>query len=310
MMSGLLAARPPEADDATAGCDPVAKICVGIASRGRPGVLAAVVERLGRQTLPPSSILISCTGPEDCGALALRDDVTVLIDRPGLARQRNAVLRNLPPDADIVVFFDDDFVPHDDWLRVVEAAFRRYPDVACITGRVVADGILGPGLALPDACAQLDGLPTGAEDIIDGYSPYGCNMALRRAAIGALRFDERLVLYGWLEDYDFGGALAQSGCRLIKLGAALGVHLGVKSGRVSGRKLGYSQVMNPLYLNRKGTMGRGPMISQIIRNVAANLGRSLAPEPFIDRRGRLRGNLIAAADLVRGRLTPERAEQL
>jgi hypothetical protein len=41
-----------------------------------------------------------------------------------------------------------------------------------------------------------------------------------------------------------------------------------------------------------------------------NMVRSLAPEPWVDRRGRLRGNLIAIADLLRGRMHPMRAAEL
>lgn len=41
-----------------------------------------------------------------------------------------------------------------------------------------------------------------------------------------------------------------------------------------------------------------------------NFTRAAWPEPFVDRRGRARGNLIAIADLLRGRLEPERAARL
>jgi hypothetical protein len=44
----------------------------------------------------------------------------------------------------------------------------------------------------------------------------------------------------------------------------------------------------------------------IARNLVANAVRSLRPEPWVDRRGRLRGNVLAVADLVRGRLDPRR----
>jgi hypothetical protein len=64
------------------------------------------------------------------------------------------------------------------------------------------------------------------------------------------RFDERLPLYGWLEDVDFGGQLAGIG-RIDKLTAARGVHLGIKQGRQSAVRLGYSQIANPTYLSRK-----------------------------------------------------------
>lgn len=135
-------------------------------------------------------------------------------------------------------------------------------------------------------------------------------MAFRVAMVRDLRFDERLVAYGWLEDRDFGAALARRGAKLVKAGAALGVHMGVKRGRVSGVRLGYSQVVNPVYLWRKGTMRTSQVVDHIFRNMGSNLARSAHPEPYIDRAGRLQGNMVGLLDLLRGRLTPEKAVQL
>src|ERR1700682_4636715 len=112
---------------------------------------------------------------------------------------------------------------------------------------------------------------------------------------------------GWRENRDFGGALAKRGGSRIKSASACGVHMGVKSGRVAGDRLGYSQVVNPIYLLRKGTMSRGQVVSHLFGNISSNVARALSPEPFIDRRGRLRGNLRGLADVLRGRLEPDRA---
>jgi GT2 family glycosyltransferase len=221
------------------------------------------------------------------------------------------VLEQAAAEADYVVFFDDDFLPDDRWLEVVVAHFESDPSVAGVTGNVVADGILGPGLTFEEGDAALAGADRdGLDWRVEGYSPYGCNMAYRVAAIGGMRFDERLVLYGWLEDRDFGARVAATGRRLVKLGAALGVHLGVKRGRVSGRRLGYSQIANPSYMRAKGTISRRGAMKSALRNVAANLAKSPWPEPYIDRRGRLWGNALAALDLLKGVCEPERAERL
>jgi hypothetical protein len=48
----------------------------------------------------------------------------------------------------------------------------------------------------------------------------------------------------------------------------------------------------------------------IWRNVLANLGKSLRPEPWIDRKGRLKGNCMALRDLVTGRISPQRILEL
>jgi hypothetical protein len=135
-------------------------------------------------------------------------------------------------------------------------------------------------------------------------------MAFRRSAIQNVFFDERLVLYGWLEDRDFGGAIRKRGGTSIRLGCAGGVHLGVKKGRVQGRKLGYSQVVNPIYLHKKGTMTLSSVVDHVGRNLSSNFVRSLAPEPYVDRLGRLSGNLIGIKEIVLGMAKPERAAQL
>jgi hypothetical protein len=46
------------------------------------------------------------------------------------------------------------------------------------------------------------------------------------------------------------------------------------------------------------------------RNIAANVVRSVSPEPWIDRRGRLKGNILAAIDVLIGRSSPNRIVRL
>jgi glycosyltransferase involved in cell wall biosynthesis len=299
--------KHPDCDGACSA----SRICVGIATRGRPQHVRSVIDHLRGQTLQPDAIIVSGVNRDDIGDLAESDRVLIVLGQPGLARQRNAVLDSLPTATDFIAFFDDDFYPHRRWLQAVVDAFHDDPQIACITGNVVADGILGPGLTYEDAIGLIDDASPESETwVIDGYSPYGCNMAFRRSQIEGLRFDERLVMYGWLEDRDFGARVGQTRGRMIKLGQAMGVHLGVKSGRTSGRRLGYSQVMNPHYMRRKQTMTTREAALQVLRNLSANAAKSLWPEPYIDRRGRLTGNVIALGDILAGRCNPERAERL
>lgn len=287
------------------------KVCVVYATIGRADVLSLTYTALKRQTLPPSSIIVSAHSLADAGDLATDPNVTLLLGPAGSSRQRNQALHNLPDGTDIVAFFDDDFVPHPNWIEKIVEVFQADPTVGAVTGNLLVDGIKGPGLAFADAVKLLDAPHAGRTDWLEEhYSPYGCNMAFRASMITGITFDERLVLYGWLEDRDFGAALAKRNAKLVKTGAALGVHLGVKRGRVSGVKLGYSQVVNPFYLKRKGSMRVGQVIDHVFRNLTSNLVKSARPEPYIDRAGRLRGNLWGLLDVLRGRLTPERARQL
>ncbi|TIX29105.1 MAG: glycosyltransferase family 2 protein, partial [Mesorhizobium sp.] len=43
----------------------------------------------------------------------------------------------------------------------------------------------------------------------------------------------------------------------------------------------------------------------MFRNIAANLAKSLRPEPYVDRRGRLWGNMLAILHVAMGRIEPE-----
>ncbi|MBD9449524.1 MULTISPECIES: glycosyltransferase [unclassified Rhizobium] len=281
--------------------------CVIFATRGRPEIVTASVRHfLSTQSLKPDAVIVSCVDASDAGDLTSHPDVTIVTGPPGLAAQRNTALKHVTSGTEIVAFFDDDFIADKDWLATAIQTFRDESQIVGFTGHVVADGIKGPGISYQDA---VDLVRAGQADATwaEPISPYGCNMAFRFSAIGSVRFDERLVLYGWLEDRDFAAAIAKHGGRLVKSALAFGVHMGVKSGRVSGERLGYSQVINPLYMMTKGTMSLPKVVDHIFRNTASNFSRAVWPEPFIDRRGRARGNIMAAFDALRGRLEPERA---
>lgn len=285
--------------------------CLIYATYGRPETLSQTYQAIGRQTVRPNSVIVSCVRQGDAGTLVGRDEVRVVIGDKGSCRQRNLGLSVIPATTDVVVFFDDDFVPHPDYLAEIERVHLADPGVAMTTGRVLLDGILGPGLSFEDAAAALERAPDPGKAAgpthREVYNGYGCNMSvdLRLARRHGVRFDEGLPLYAWWEDVDFSRRLAGHG-RIVRVEAARGIHLGMKSGRQSGVRLGYSQIANPIYLLRKGTCEPERVAGQILRNVLANFGKALRPETYVDRRGRVRGNLRAFADLIRGRLSPAR----
>jgi glycosyltransferase involved in cell wall biosynthesis len=284
---------------------------VVVATRGRPEVVSATVRYiLTNQTLAPDAVIISCVHLADAGDLTGNPAVTVLTGPPGLAAQRNTALAHLPTNSEIVVFFDDDFIADRNWLAAAAATLRDESQVVGLSGRVIADGINGPAISFDEGVKLIESAQAGDWTWIEPYSPYGCNMAFRVSAIGETRFDERLVLYGWLEDRDFGAALAKRGGRLIKSADAVGLHMGVKGGRVNGERLGYSQIVNPIYMKLKGTMSLKRVFTHIAGNMLSNIARSPWPEPFVDRRGRLKGNFVAIFDVLRGRIQPERAATL
>lgn len=285
---------------------PPFRIAVGIATRGRPAILRAAVDQIARQTRPPDRVVICCTGPDDIAGLP--DGVAEIVPAPpGLASQRNVIIDRLA-DCDAVLFIDDDFLMAPSYVAVTAAILSAHPNIVATTGDPVADGARGPGYGVDQALALIAADPPHDPS---AYAPaphgYGCNMAIRltTARTHAIRFDERLPLYAWSEDVDYTHRIGRHGV-IAKLYGARGVHLGAKSGRTSGRRLGYSQVANPIYLYFKGSYSFGRAARSVGRNMAMNAARAVRPEPFIDRRGRLRGNALAFADILRGRLAPER----
>jgi GT2 family glycosyltransferase len=288
-------------------------ITIGIATRGRAAVLREMLAELRQQTRPADRVIICGGEAADVGGVAEQfPEVTVLLGNPGLTRQRNAIVE-AALDADLLLFFDDDFLPAPSYIATVEDHMRRYPATMVATGRVLADGINGPGLSVAEGLRILGrGAPAGPGATQPMFSGHGCNMALRMAPLReqGLRFDERLQLYCWQEDVDLSRRLAAFG-DIVRLDGARGVHLGVKGGRSSGVKLGYSQIANPLYLASKGSGYPVTVaLTLIFRNTAKNLARALWSEAWVDRRGRLRGNVLALGDLLRGRMRPERVLEL
>lgn len=287
------------------------RIFVAVATIGRPDLVRRTIELLDLQTRRPDGIVVAGASEGDVAGVAdVRGRPEVIVARRGLCRQRNAALDHIGDRADVVVFFDDDFVPAAGYLAQVERLFLDMPEVAGITGELVADGIHNIGYSIEEGLARI---AEGAAAIDPAIRPrqalYGCNMAIRMADARGLRFDETLPLYGWQEDIDFTWQLGRRG-RLISTGRVTGVHLGTKGGRTSGKRLGYSQVANIVYLRRKGTMQPGLGLRLLRQNLLSNLVRSLRPEAHIDRRGRLLGNMLALRDLMTGRIDPRRVETM
>lgn len=289
-------------------------IAVAVATTGRAKLLRDTVPvMLGMERAPDRVILVGASPADVDGLRALDPKVEVLVANRGLPRQRNAALQATERDCDAIVFFDDDFLPTRDYLSQVETIFASDPGIAAVTGVLEGDGVNLGGYDMEIAKTLLRAADAreAARDgtMWDINHVYGCNMALRLPAAAEVGFDERLPLYAWQEDRDFSRRLNQHG-RIVRSKALSGVHLGVTQGRSPGVKLGYSQVANPLYLLRKGTMRPLETAGLVSSNIAANLTKCWKPEPWIDRPGRLRGNMLAIVDMLRGRAHPERILEL
>ena len=286
-------------------------VFVAIATAGRRDVLTAMLNELSHQERLPDIVYIAPATPDDVDEHAisrLKLRVEFVHASAGSCPQRNAILDQLKESrSGTVTFFDDDFFPAKDYLRQAEVLFTTRPEIVIASGLVHADGAPGPGLSVDDARRILAERRSSKEGAATStlYNGYGCNMTVRLTSINDshIRFDENLPLYAWLEDVDFSRQLAMHG-RIVRCDHLQGVHLGSKKGRSPGRRLGYSQIANPWYLFRKRTMSPKHAFVQASRNIGANIIYSFSPEPWVDRRGRLAGNLLALVDLSRGRLHP------
>jgi len=289
--------------------EPLSVAVIG-ASLGRPENLSFLLKRLAAQTLRPKQVILSLESDRDApDPQDLPFAVDVIYGPRGLCVQRNRALDRLNATIDIVIFYDDDFVPTKFSLDRMSHFFAKYPDIAGADGLVLKDGVRGPGLTIEEAGRLVDaeereGEPPPGRIMKQVNDLYGCNMAYRVSEIGALRFDEDLPLYAWYEDVDFSKRIPG---KLVQTDALRGVHCGEKRGRErNGKLLGYSQVANPLYMFRKGTLSFREAAYSVLRLLVANHLFIFRPEPWIDRRGRTVGNWIALADILRGRMHPRR----
>lgn len=294
-------------------------IVVIIASVHRPVELGRWIDHIARQTLQPLEMIWAVTSnddlPPEYRAQAALPGLTIVHCPTGLTKQRNCGLSAISNEPRYVVFFDDDYVPTASCLADIAHSFEAMPDVVGLTGIMLADGINTSGIVYEDAVVLIENYErqkqpaTQPPDLEPWDGLYGCNMAYRAAVIAGHRFDENLPLYAWQEDVDFAVRVAQ-GRKMGRTNGFAGVHQGIKGGRGSGKRLGYSQIVNPIYLLQKGSMKRRKAFIMAGRNLIANHVRSLKPEPWIDRRGRALGNWIAIRDVLRGIIDPTRVLEL
>jgi GT2 family glycosyltransferase len=286
------------------------KLGLVIASHGRPDILQKVLGKLMSQRRFPDNIVISAVDAADIPDIdPTLANVQTIFGSAGLTCQRNRGISSLIAATDLIIFIDDDFIVGDDYFFNMENIFAQDDSIVGLSGNVIADGANSSGYTFEEGlrlAEQYEKKRGKAAHwwICEMRSAYGCNMAFRTAGIGSLRFDEHLPLYGWQEDSDFCGALRGSG-RIVWTNRIWGVHLGTKHGKGSELGLGYSQIINPAYIVRKGNMSFGDAFRLMARNLLANLVGTFRPESYVDRRGRLMGNLIGMFHLMTGRLNPE-----
>jgi glycosyltransferase involved in cell wall biosynthesis len=290
------------------------RVSVIICSFGRPAVLHDTVESLLKQTYPIEEILIGTPSNEHILESTLwHPRVRLLLTSTGLTVQRNACLSSVRPSSDLIAFFDDDMEFSATYMETMVALFEANPDLIAGSGNLLYDGGISNTVSRERAAQLcLEKVPTWQKGRPVRTSPrdsaYGCNMVYRASAIRDIQFDERLPLYGWLEDSDFSHASTRGRRTPVNNRDAHAVHLGWRGGRIAGKKLGFSQIVNSFYLWRKSRVFSLPhvVVQCWLRCLAGNVLGLVFGEPIEDRPGRLHGNLLGFLHLLSGQLDPQR----
>lgn len=289
------------------------RLAVVIATTGPSAALGRLLGQFQEQDRPPDEVVASAPHDTKLPEVQIANyPISYVYRAIGGAEQRNSGLQAVFDRSDVVTFFGADFLPAKNYLSRLAMCFEAFGDVVAIMGRVAVDGARGSGLTFDEGMMALRAAEASSSDLAEWVvdpGTYGCNISLRTSLMGALRFDERLVAYGWQDEIDFTGQLHRCG-RIVGVPALLGVRLGSEPRRTNGVKVGYSQMVDPTYQTRKGTIATSHAASLMARSVASNFMKSLYATPYPDYRARLKGNLIGAYHLALGRVEPEHGLKL
>lgn len=293
-------------------------VSVIICTINRPTILHQTILSVQRQVLRPKQIIVASPSLDHILPETLALENVEYVESPvGLCKQRNKALEAVTQGAQLIAFLDDDIELAQSYLAEMSRLFRENPGVIIASGTLLHDGGRGTRIEREqaiDLCTSYDrGHKDGASITFKSVeSGYGCNMIARFADMGAIRFDERLPLYAWLEDRDFSHRCTIGRCAPVECKNAVAVHLGWRSGRVSGVRLGFSTVVNPVYLRRKANTFsvRFILVNYWLRCMAGNILGVITHDTDYDRVGLIKGNILGFWHLMSGRCDPEYILQL
>lgn len=289
------------------------KTVLVISSLNRPEILHDTLVALSRQTISPIAIILSlCNTDSVREGTAMLPLVRVVQGPKGLTKQRNNGMAELPPEAEYVLFLDDDIELAPNYLESMERLLDGAHSVVMASGVSAMDGLrLARALTREEAVKAALHYQCG-ERTEAAEGAYGCNMFVRRSLLETVRFDERLPLDSWLEDYDFSLRARAKGDVVWNFGTCV-AHLGAQRlGPERGFLVGYAQIANSFYLWQKGLI---PSFAKLLAKfwlpaLRASLQGTVHGKPpwnaVFDYKGRMRGNVRALADAGCFRLRPER----
>jgi glycosyltransferase involved in cell wall biosynthesis len=284
----------------------MADTSVIICTSGRAEVLHDTILNVLNQTIQPAEILVVIYHPAAVlPQTRLLPLVKVISSAQGLCTQRNFGAANAAAASKYLLFMDDDMELMSNFLASQERLFEEFPEVVLSSAATIANGAgLEPLTRLQAQQAVTLYQP---RDLIEYHGgAYGCNMFVRRDVMASARFDENLPLYAMMEDHDFSAQCVRVGRAAwnFRTGVA---HLAASGGRINGRQVGYSQIANPFYLWRKGSITFSFCFWNCwLRFIASNTLKALFSSKVLKSQAhaRLTGNLSASKDLLLGRIHP------
>lgn len=247
------------------------KLAFIIPTKDRPGELCRLLESLENQTARPDEVIVV-----DGSIEPVR---TVVENRRGLCcrymrclppsatRQRNAGIREVRPDHDLVGILDDDSVLAPDACEVMLRFWdKAAPDVGGASFNLVNHPpIFAAGLKQGRLSERMGFysprrgavLRSGFQVMLVGFEedaavqwlPSGTSV-WRREVFRTSGFDEWYAGYSYLEDLDFSYEVGKS-FRLFVVAKAKQFHYPSPRGRMDGYGFGQREVANRLYFVRK-----------------------------------------------------------
>lgn len=244
-------------------------VTAAIPTLNRPDLLRRALDALAACVPGPDEIMV-IDGTADAVALPVIEALTQsracppirhLVCVGGLTLKRNRALAECRTE--VIAFFDDDARPEPDVFAKLAAAYTD-DRVVGATGHVVEPGALPvggkesrlrrllPGGG-PEGTFTRYGFPRRISDpgrSCDVEFMSGCFMTARVGAARAVRFDEELVGYGFVDDEDFSWRLSRLG-RIRYLGDAVVHHDNTGFSTRDRRAFGRRIILSRAYLFRK-----------------------------------------------------------
>lgn len=235
---------------------------VVICTLDRPELLAEVIAAvLAQSERPPCIVLVdgSLTGSAEVVSRAYLPGYYLRV-LGGLTAQRNAGIRVLPADVDLVHFLDDDVRLTDGYFAAIRAEFRD-PAVVGVGGVITNAPAPRPYFArrlfLIDSRQPGKVLRSGhnvmafdPQQPIDVQWLSGCSMSYRRSLLESIKFDESMGGYCLGEDLDFALRARPYG-RLVVTPAARLEHLRALQNRWHHEQLAEEEIVARYWRVRK-----------------------------------------------------------